>query len=44
VRAVVFGYDGETALGRLPIQAWEDTFLKTFQITNRPPEPGVTCR
>jgi hypothetical protein len=43
-RAVVLGYDGETALGRLPIQAWEDTFLKTFQITNRPPEPGVTCR
>lgn len=43
-RAVVLGYDGETALGRLTIQAWEDDFIKTFQIANYRPEPGVTCR
>ena len=43
-RAAVFGYDGETALGRLRIRAWEDDFVKTFQIANYRPEPGVTCR
>ena len=43
-RAVVLGYDGETPLGRLKIQAWEDNFIKTFQIANYKPEPGVTCR
>ena len=43
-RAAVFGYDGETPLGRLKIQAREDDFLKTFQIANYRPEPGVTCR
>ncbi|MEK7701497.1 MAG: hypothetical protein AAB418_05770 [candidate division NC10 bacterium] len=43
-RAVVFGYDGETPLGRLQLQAWEDNFLATYQVANYQPEPGVTCR
>jgi len=43
-RASVFGFDGETPLGRLSIQAWEDDFVKTFQIANYRLEPGVTCR
>lgn len=43
-RAVVLAYDGETPLGPLKIQAWEDNFLKTFRIANYQLEPGVTCR
>lgn len=43
-RAQVFGYDGETALGQLRLQAWEDNFLSTFQLANYQPDAGVTCR
>jgi hypothetical protein len=43
-RASVFGFDGETPVGQLKIQAWEDNFVKTFRIANDRPEPGVTCR
>jgi len=43
-RAVVLGYDGETALGQLRLQAWEDNFLATYQVANYQPAPGVTCR
>jgi hypothetical protein len=43
-RAMVFGFDGETPLGRIRIRAWEDDFLKTFPIANDRPAPGVTCR
>jgi len=43
-RGQVFGYDGATPLGQLRLQAWEDTFLSTYQIANYQPDPGVTCR
>jgi hypothetical protein len=43
-RAVVFGYDGETPLGRFRLQAWEDGFVKSFQVANYQPDAGVTCR
>ncbi len=43
-RAVVFGYDGKTALGQLKVAGWEDNFVKTFHVANYQPEPGVTCR
>jgi len=43
-RASVFGFDGATPVGQLKIEAWEDTFVTTFQIANYRPEPGVTCR
>ncbi len=43
-RAVVHGYDGETALGQLRLQAWEDNFLATYQVANYQPAPGVSCR
>ena len=43
-RAAVFGYDGETPLGRIPLRAWEDDFLKTFQLANDQPASGVSCR
>lgn len=43
-RAQVFGYDGATPLGQVRFQAWEDSFLSTYQIANYQPDPGVTCR
>ena len=43
-RAAVFGYDGETPLGRIPLRVWEDDFLKTFQLANDQPASGVSCR
>ena len=43
-RAAVFGYDGKTALGQLKVTGWEDDFVKTFQVANYQPEPGITCR
>lgn len=42
-RALVQGYDGEQTLGKVKVRAWEDNFLKTFQVANYKPEPGVTC-
>ncbi len=43
-RGQVFGYDGATPLGQLRLQAWEDSFLSTYQMANYQPDPGVTCR
>ncbi len=43
-RALVLGYDGEKPLGPVKVKAWEDDFLKTFQVANYQPAPGVTCR
>lgn len=43
-RGQVFAYDGATPLGQLRLQAWEDSFLSTYQIANYQPDPGVTCR
>ncbi len=43
-RAVVFGFDGTTPLGRLKVTGWEDNFVKSFHVANYQPEPGVTCR
>ena len=40
----MFGYDGKTALGQLKVTGWEDNFVKTFQVANYQPEPGVTWR
>lgn len=42
-RALVLGYDGEKPLGKVALQVWEDTFLKTFRVANYAPEPGATC-
>jgi hypothetical protein len=41
--ASVFGFDGETPVGQLKIQAKEDDFVKTFRMANYQPAPGVTC-
>jgi hypothetical protein len=43
-RVVVFGWDGETPLGRVRVQGWEDGFVKTYHVANYQPEAGVTCQ
>lgn len=42
-RAVVLGFDGETALGRLHLAAWDDNFVSTYKVKNYVLDPGVTC-
>ena len=42
-RARVYGWDGETALGRLRVAAWDDNFVSTFKVANYEVEKGVTC-
>ena len=42
-RARVYGWDGETALGRLRLAAWDDNFVSTFKVQNYQLAPGVTC-
>ena len=43
-RVVVFGWDGETPLGRVRVQGWEDGFVKTYHVANYQPQAGVTCQ
>lgn len=43
-RAVVFGFDGETALGPLRFAAWDDDFVSTYKVKNYVLDPGVTCQ
>ena len=42
-RARVYGWDGETPLGRLRLAAWDDNFVFTYKVANYQLEPGVTC-
>lgn len=42
-QARVLAWNGETSLGPLRIQAWDDNFLSTFKLANYQPEPGATC-
>jgi len=42
-RARVYGWDGETKLGRLRLTAWNDDFVTTFKVANYQPDPGVRC-
>ena len=42
-RARIYGWDGETALGRLRLSAWDDNFVATFKVQNYEVEKGVTC-
>jgi len=43
-RTVVLGFDGQQALGPVRLRAWEDNFVRSFQVANYQPTPGVTCR
>ena len=43
-RARVYGWDGETPLGRLRLAAWDDNFVSTYKVENYQLAPGVTCQ
>jgi hypothetical protein len=43
-RARIYGWDGETPLGRLRIAAWDDNFVSTYKVENYQLAPGVTCQ
>jgi hypothetical protein len=36
-------FDGLDAVGRVPIEVWEDSFNSTYKVTNYEPPKGVTC-
>jgi len=37
-------FDGVDALGRVPMEVWEDSFNSTYKITNYEPPKGVRCQ
>jgi hypothetical protein len=43
-RARVYGWDGETPLGRLRLAAWDDNFVSTYKVANYQLAPGVSCQ
>ena len=43
-RGRVYGWDGETALGRLKLAAWDDNFVATYKVQNYQLESGVSCQ
>ena len=43
-RARVYGWDGETPLGRLRLASWDDNFVSTYKVANYQLEPGVSCQ
>jgi hypothetical protein len=43
-RTRVYGWDGETPLGRLRLASWDDNFVSTYKVANYQLEPGVTCQ
>jgi hypothetical protein len=42
-RAKILGWDGETAVGELPVTLYKDDFVATYKVANYELEPGVTC-
>jgi len=42
-RSRVYGWDGESPLGRLRLAAWDDNFVSTYKVANYQLAPGVTC-
>jgi hypothetical protein len=42
-RAKFAVFDGTTELGRLPIEVWEDSFVKTFKVANYEAPKGQRC-
>ena len=42
-RARVYGWDGETPLGRLRLASWDDNFVATYKVANYQLAPGVSC-
>jgi len=43
-RARVYGWDGETPLGRLRLAPWDDNFVSTYKVANYQLAPGVSCQ
>jgi hypothetical protein len=43
-RARVYGWDGESPLGRLRLAAWDDNFVSTYKVANYQLAPGVSCQ
>ena len=43
-RARVYGWDGETPLGRLRLAAWDDNFVSTYKVANYQMAPGISCQ
>jgi hypothetical protein len=43
-RARVYGWDGESPLGRLRLIAWDDNFVSTYKVANYQLAPGVICQ
>jgi hypothetical protein len=43
-RARIYGWDGESPLGRLRLAAWDDNFVSTYKVANYQLAPGVTCQ
>jgi hypothetical protein len=37
-------FDGESLVGRVPLQVWEDSFNTTYKIANYDPPKGAQCR
>ena len=42
-QARVLAWNGETPLGPLRSQGWDDNFVATFKLANYQPEPGASC-
>ena len=36
-------FDGQQDLGRVPIEVWDDPFLRTFKLKNYQPPPNQHC-
>ena len=43
-RARVYGWDGETPIGRLRLASWDDNFVATYKVANYQLAPGVSCQ
>jgi hypothetical protein len=37
-------FDGESLIGRVPLQVWEDSFNSTYKIANYEPPKGARCQ
>ena len=37
-------YDGESLVGRVPLEVWEDSFNTTYKVTNYDPPKGAKCQ
>jgi hypothetical protein len=42
-RARVLAWDGETALGPMRVNSWDDDFVSTYKVSNYQLAPGVSC-